>query len=86
MRREPGKMKRLTGQQWQTTIIGVLWDQWYLVWALRNGDLHGATEAAKSRAIATEVCREVSDLYDQCNNMEPNVQELLFERHNGGAP
>ena len=72
-------MKRLTGQRWQTTIIGVLWEQWYLVWALRNGELHGATETAKSRAITTEVHRELRDLYDQRNQMEPNVQELLFE-------
>jgi hypothetical protein len=80
VRRKPGKMKQLTGQRWQTTIIGVLWDQWgYLVWALRNGDLHGTTETAKSRAIATEVRRDLSNLYDQRNHMEPNVQELLFD-------
>jgi hypothetical protein len=78
-RREPGKMKRLTGQRWQTTMIGVLWDQWYLVWTLRNGDLHGATETAKTRAIANEVRRDLSDLYDQRNQMEPNVQELLYD-------
>jgi hypothetical protein len=80
VRREPGtKMKRLTGQQWQTVIIGTIWDQWYLVWRLRNGDLHGATELARLRAITTEVHRDLRDLYDQCNQMEPNVQELLFD-------
>ena len=79
VRREPGKMKRLTGQRWQTAIIGALWEQWYLVWAIRNADLHGATETAKSRAIETEVRRNLSDLYDQRLHMEPNVQELLFD-------
>jgi hypothetical protein len=78
-RREPGKMKRLTGQRWQTAIIGAVWDQWYLVWAIRNADLHGAPETNKSRAIATEVRRDLSDLYDQRLQMEPNVQELLFD-------
>ena len=72
-------MKRLSGQRWQTAIIGVLWEQWYLVRALRNGDLHGATEAAKSRTIAIEVHRDRRNLYDQRNHMEPNVQELLFD-------
>ena len=78
-RREPGKTKRLTGQRWQTVIIGVVWEQWYLVWRLRNGDLHGVTETARSRAITTEAHRDLRDLYDQRNHMEPNVQELLFE-------
>jgi hypothetical protein len=72
-------MKRLSGQRWQTAIIGALWEQWYLVWAIRNTDLHGATETEKTRAIATEVRRDLSDLYDQRHQMEPNVQELLFD-------
>jgi hypothetical protein len=79
VRREPGKPKRLTGQRWQTVIIGVVWEQWYLVWRLRNGDLHGATETERSRAITTEAHRDLRDLYNQRNHMEPNVQELLFE-------
>ena len=79
VRREPSKMKRLSGQRWQTAIIGAIWEQWYLVWAIRNEDLHGATESAKSRAIAAEVRRDLSDLYDRRNQMEPNVQELLFD-------
>ena len=42
--------KQRTGLRWQTTIIGEMWTQWYVVWEMRNKDLHGETSNARARA------------------------------------
>ena len=70
--------KRRTGQRWQHAIIGELWSHWFIVWEMRNTDLHGATESAKTRAARLEgVERTLRDLYDLPEKMEPSVQQLL---------
>ena len=42
------KTKRRTGHQWQVTIIGKLWEQWFLVWDMRNADKHGVDSTARA--------------------------------------
>lgn len=37
--------KRRTDQRWQQEIVNEIWAQWFLVWEMRNYDLHGATES-----------------------------------------
>lgn len=70
-------IKRRTDQRWQQTIIGELWAQWFIVWVMRNKDLHGATETAEVRAGREEVERSLRDIYDLLERMEPSVQQLL---------
>ena len=73
----PKKIKRRTGARWQKEIIGALWSQWFVVWEMRNHDLHGATESARSRAEREEVERTLRDIYDLRSQAEPSVQQLL---------
>jgi hypothetical protein len=42
--------KSRTGQRWQQEIINTIWTQWFLVWEMRNKDLHGANECTRARA------------------------------------
>ena len=71
--------KRRTGQRWQTAIIGELWNQWFMLWEMRNSDLHGATESSRARAEREEVERSFREIYDMREQMEPSVQQLLCQ-------
>lgn len=50
------KQKR-TGHTWQEAIIWSVWSRWYLVWELRNHDLHRADEPSRAKANCEEVER-----------------------------
>jgi hypothetical protein len=69
--------KKRSGQRWQQSVISEIWTQWFLLWEMRNQDLHGATESARTRAAREEVERTLRDLYDLREQMEPSVQHLL---------
>ncbi|KAI2497031.1 hypothetical protein MHU86_793 [Fragilaria crotonensis] len=69
--------KRYTGQRWQIAVIRSIWQQWFLLWALRNKALHGADARLQTQAERRVVERTLTDLYDYRNQMEPSVQQLL---------
>ena len=71
--------KKRTGQRWQQSIIGAVWAQWFILWEMRNKDLHGATESTRARAEREEVERTLRDIYDMRAQMEPSVQQLLCQ-------
>jgi hypothetical protein len=69
--------KRQTGQRWQTAIIGTLWTNWFLLWEIRNKALHGADSRQQAMAERRTVERMLIDVYDNRNQLEPSVQQLL---------
>jgi hypothetical protein len=69
--------KRQTGQRWQIAIISTLWQQWFLLWEMRNKELHGADSRSQAQAERRVVERTLIDIYDIRNQMEPSVQQLL---------
>ena len=71
--------KRQTGQRWQVAIIGILWDQWRLVWEARNKDLHGADAHQRALAEEREVHRDLRDLYDLRARLDPQVQAMMYD-------
>jgi hypothetical protein len=71
--------KRQTGQTWQTAIISCIWQQLFLLWTIRNQALHGADSRLQAQAARREVERQLTDLYDLRNHMEPSVQRLLHQ-------
>lgn len=73
------KTKKLTGQRWQVAMIGLLWDQWWVVWESRNQDLHGADERSRAQAETREVHRKLRELYDYKARLSSEVQTLLHE-------
>ena len=72
-------VKRQTGQRWQVAIIGILWDQWRLVWEARNKDLHGADAHHRALAETREVHRDLRDLYDHRARLDPQVQAVMYD-------
>ena len=71
-------MTASTGQRWQVSIIGELWDQWRCLWNIRNQELHGATISQQMQAEFQDVLRDLRDIYDKKPLMEPSIQELLY--------
>jgi hypothetical protein len=76
--RKTGTPKRRTGQRWQVAVIGHIWTQWKIIWASRNQDLHGTTAQQQRTALARDLRRDLRDIYDVKNQLEPSVQELLL--------
>jgi hypothetical protein len=66
-----------TGQRWQVAIIRVIWAQWFLLWEMRNRDLHGADTSSRAKAARAAVEYSLREIYDMRTHMEPSVQALL---------
>ena len=60
-------------------MIGLLWDQWWVVWESRNKDLHGADERSRAQAETRELHRKLRELYDLRARLSTEVQALLCE-------
>ena len=58
-------------------IIRTLWTRWFLLWALRNSDLHGVDASSRAQAAKTEVDRSLREIYDMRSQMEPSMQQVL---------
>ena len=71
-------MTARTGQRWQVSIIGELWDQWRCLWNIRNQERHGATISQQMQAEFQDVLRDLRDIYDKKPLMEPSIQKLLY--------
>jgi hypothetical protein len=54
---------KFTGKQWVATIIATLWNQWFEVWELRNGDVHGRDASTREIAKKNQATRELRALY-----------------------
>ena len=69
--------QRRDGSQWQVKLIGVMWDQWRAVWTMRNRDVHGHDSATRASAERAATDRELREVYDQRQHLEPHVASLL---------
>ena len=72
-----GKRAR-NGTQWTGDIIVTLWDQWHIVWTMRNTVIHGHDQDTRARQIRKNDLQRLQSIYDQKHMMEPSAQELLF--------
>ena len=81
-RTKPG-IKSRDGLQWQVKLTIVIWDQWRNVWTVvRNQEVHGQDEVERSRADRVNISRELREVYNQRQHMEPQVAELLHQNEN----
>ena len=69
--------KKKSGLIWQTGLISLLWEQWYIVWKIRNEDVHGKDMSSRAAAEKKEVTRQLGEIYDLSNQMEPSARTLL---------
>lgn len=73
------KTTKQTGHRWQVAMIGLLWEQWWVVWESRNKDLHGADERSRAQAETRELQRKLRELYDLKAQLSTAVQDLMYE-------
>ena len=69
----------LTGERWLTNLILFVWDKWYTLWKHRNQELHGRDVRTRAVAESIEVRRQLREIYLKKHQLEPRVQELLFD-------
>ena len=55
----------------------MIWEQWFKLWSIRNGEVHGTTTASRAKAQQREVARQVTEIYAVREFMEPEAQVLL---------
>jgi hypothetical protein len=74
---EQSRAKVHTGQLWQKNMIMFIWAKWFLLWSMRNQDVHGADENTRRQLERAAVISEIRELHDARSRMEPRVQGLL---------
>jgi hypothetical protein len=68
-----------SGTTWTSDIIVVLWDQWYKVWTIRNAYIHGHDKETRDKRQCEIDEHRLRSIYKNRHQMEPSVQDLLFE-------
>jgi hypothetical protein len=72
----PG-IKKKTGLKWQNGLINLIWDQWYVLWKIRNADIHGHDTTTQAIAERREATQQLAAIYEMREHLEPSAQELL---------
>lgn len=67
---------KYNGSQWQKQFITMIWEQWFQLWAIRNGEVHGTTTMLRAHAQRREMARQVTEIYASREFMEPEAQAL----------
>lgn len=73
----PRATKTKNGTTWATSVIAFIFQEWYQLWLLRNGDKHGTDRTTKAAASKAQVEREVQQLY-AIKPTVPNTLHYLF--------
>jgi hypothetical protein len=69
--------KKDNGLTWATTIIDVIYKQFWILWELRNTDRHGRDAITKAQAEHRQAIRELTQLYDLKHRTAPHHQWIL---------
>ena len=70
-------MTKKPGLTWQTGLINKIWDKRYKLWKMRNEDVHGKDMTSKALAEKREDKRQLEEIYEMKNHIEPSAQALL---------
>jgi hypothetical protein len=68
-----------TGARWTSDMIDEIWIQWRIVWTLRNATIHGHDQQTRSEKLHQRNNQRLQTIYDNRENLEPSVRELLFD-------
>ena len=69
--------KKDSVQSWMTSIINTIFEQFWEVWTLRNGDKHGTDAASRAQVEKAQAIRELEIFYDK-QELAPNRYQWLF--------
>jgi len=68
------KGKSLTGE-----VITLLWDQWLVLWKMRNEAVHGHDAVSRRLIQKEKLNQELHAVYAQRHLMEPRIQRMFFD-------
>jgi exonuclease III len=71
--------KQFSGTGWTAKLIDIVWESWWKLWEIRNQKVHGVTQAQQQQKQHEKVIAELCEIYENRNNYEPRVQDMLFE-------
>jgi len=66
------------GTRWTSEIINEIWAQWRIVWTIRNETVHGHDSRTRNEKLRRRNELRLQTIYNGRANMEPSVQDLLF--------
>jgi hypothetical protein len=75
-RNQPAGLR--SSSTWTTEIITTVWEQWALVWTMRNADIHGHNEDTRSRQRDRLNRQRLETIYEKKMQMEPSIRDLLY--------
>jgi hypothetical protein len=70
--------KKTTGQLWATNILSSIWEEWHLVWTIRNAVIHGHDQTSRNRIQRIKAELEIRAIYDDRDLLLPADQDHLF--------
>jgi hypothetical protein len=68
-----------TGLLWAASLLTSLWDEWHLVWTIRNEVIHGHDESSRQRKQRASAEKELRAIYEDRELLLPADQDHLFE-------
>ena len=74
--------KKTTGLLWATTISSKIWEEWTLIWTIRNQVIHGHDLTSRLNKQRLEAETELHAIYDNRKLLLPADQDHLFNEVN----
>jgi hypothetical protein len=71
--------KKTTGQLWATSILSSIWEEWHLVWTIRNTVINGHDQTSRNCIQQTEAELEILAIYNNPDLLLPADQDHLFD-------
>jgi hypothetical protein len=75
----PRATKTKNGQAWVTTVIDLIFKEWFQLWETRNQERHGKDKTAKAVAEKAQVQREVQQLFER-KHYVPSHLHYIFRK------
>jgi hypothetical protein len=71
--------KTRSGKLWTTAIITGIWQQWEILWKLRNGVIFGHDEESRRKAQRELAEAKIRRVYELRQHMLPRDRDYLFD-------
>jgi hypothetical protein len=71
--------QRNTGLLWATSLLTSIWDEWHLVWTIRNEVIHGHDKASRQQQERLRAENEIRAIYEDQELLLPADQDHLFD-------
>jgi hypothetical protein len=71
--------EKTSGLLWATSILTSIWDEWHLVWTIRNEVIHGHDTISRQRIQRSKVETAIRAIYEDRDLLLPADQDHLFD-------